>query len=45
MQLGGTFLVNNKGEVLWSHLETFAGDHPDTTEILHACRAYLKIKK
>jgi len=42
MQLGGTFLVSDKGEVVWSHLESYAGDHAATTEILDACRAYLK---
>lgn len=39
LQLGGAFLLNPKCEVLWQHLEKFAGDHADLDEILDACRS------
>jgi len=38
MQLGGTFLINNRGEVLWSHMEQYAGDHAPLPEILEVCK-------
>lgn len=42
MQLGGTFLVTSSGEIVWSHMESFAGDHASTDEIIKAIKNYLK---
>jgi len=38
LQLGGTFVISAKGGILFQHLEAFAGDHVDLTELLSACK-------
>jgi len=38
MQLGGTFILRSNGQVIWSHMEEFAGDHPDLDEVVAFCQ-------
>jgi len=39
LQLGGSFVFNKKCEVVWQHLERWAGDHADLKELLQVCAA------
>lgn len=34
LQLGGCFILENGEEVIWKHMEEYAGDHPDPQMIL-----------
>jgi len=38
LQLGGTFIIRANGELVWSRLEQYAGDHADLDEVLEICR-------
>jgi peroxiredoxin len=40
-QLGGTFVIDQSGEVLWSHVMTDASDNPSVEELLEALNATL----
>jgi len=39
LQLGGTFVLKQGGEVAWLHQEQYAGDHASNEEILDALQA------
>lgn len=38
LQQGGTLVVSSRGDVLWAHVDRFAGDHTDPDEIVRAIR-------
>jgi len=38
LQLGGSFLFGKNCEVLWQHLEKWAGNHADLLELIQACK-------
>ncbi len=40
-QMGGSFLINSKGEVLLEHVDSFYGDHAKEEDIVQAIRNYL----
>lgn len=39
-QMGGSFLINQKGEILLEHIDAFYGDHAKEDEIMEAVRNY-----
>jgi hypothetical protein len=39
-QMGGSFLINQKGEILLEHVDAFYGDHAKEEEIMDAVRNY-----
>jgi hypothetical protein len=41
VQLGGSFLINNKGEIILEHVDSFAGDHVKEEDIIDAVKNYL----
>jgi hypothetical protein len=36
LQQGGTLVIDRRGDVLWAHVDDFAGDHANPDEILRA---------
>jgi len=38
LQLGGTFIISIHNGILFQHLEQFAGDHVDLTELMAVCK-------
>ena len=36
LQLGGAFLLNNLGDILYSHIDNYVGDHPSSDSIRDA---------
>jgi len=38
LQLGGAFIISATNGILFQHLEQFAGDHVDLTELMTACK-------
>ena len=36
LQQGGTLVVSTRGDILWAHVDRFAGDHASPEEILRA---------
>lgn len=43
-QLGGSFIVNSKGDVIYRHIDSFLGDHASEDEILEAISDYYSNK-
>jgi len=41
-QQGGTFILDNKGTIIYSHQDKFAGDHPDYKELIKLCKDHLE---
>jgi len=38
LQLGGAFIIRKSGEIVWSHMEEYAGDHAPLEELVAKAR-------
>ena len=42
LQMGGSFLINRQGKVLFEHIDTFYGDHAKEEQISEVVRSYFQ---
>ena len=45
LQMGGAFLVNNQGDIIFSHIDKYMGDHATSDELHEAVESHYQMEQ